>query len=231
MKVFAISDLHLPGNNDKPMDIFGDHWTDHWKQISEGWLGMADEDDIILIGGDISWAMNYDDVKDDIDKIASMPGYKVILKGNHDYWWQSVTKLRHMMPEKMYAVQNDALRLGDYVICGTRGWTCPGTKQFSSDDEKIYKREGERLKLSLAQARKLLDENTKLIVMMHYPPFNDRQEESVFTQQLEAANPDVVIYGHLHGFGAANAFEGNLRGVEYKMTACDYLNFTPVRIL
>ena len=231
MKVFAISDLHLPGNNDKPMDIFGDHWSDHWQQISQTWANMVGEGDVVLIGGDISWAMNYDDVKEDIEKIASMPGHKVILKGNHDYWWQSVTKLRHMMPNKMYAVQNDALRLGDYVICGTRGWTCPGAKQFSEDDEKIYKREGERLKLSLMQAKKLSDDNTKLIVMMHYPPFNDRQEENLFTQQLEAVRPDVVIYGHLHGFGAASAFEGNLRGVEYKMTACDYINFTPVRII
>jgi len=231
MKAFAISDLHLPGNNDKPMDIFGDHWTDHWGQISSSWKKTIENEDIVLIAGDISWAMTYDDAKDDLDKIASMPGHKVLLRGNHDYWWQSITKLRHMLPEKMYAVQNDAVKIGDYIICGTRGWTCPGSSQFNQNDEKIYMRESERLKLSLKHARREIDKDTKLIVMMHFPPFNDRQEENLFTRQLEQAQPDVVIYGHLHGFGAASAFEGNLRGVEYKMTACDYINFEPVRIL
>lgn len=231
MKLFAISDLHLPGNNDKPMDIFGDHWADHWTQISTSWKDKISDEDIVLIAGDISWAMNYDDVLDDIEKIASMPGSKVILKGNHDYWWQSLTKLRNILPDKMYAVQNDAVKLGDYVICGTRGWICPGSKQFGADDEKIYKREAERLKLSIMRANKERDGNTTLAVMMHYPPFNDKQDENLFTQQLEEAKPDIVIYGHLHGFGAASAFEGNLRGVEYRMTACDYLNFEPVRLL
>ena len=231
MNVFAISDLHLPGNNDKPMDIFGDHWIDHWGHISGAWKSMVGEGDIVLIGGDISWAMTYDDVADDLQKIASLPGHKVLLRGNHDYWWQSITKLRNMLKERMYAVQNDALRIGDYVICGTRGWTCPGTNKFTEKDEKIYKREADRLKLSLMQAKKLLDKDSKLIVMMHFPPFNDRQEENLFTCQIEEAQPEVVIYGHLHGFGAVNAFEGNLRGVEYRMTACDYINFEPVKIL
>ncbi len=231
MSLFAISDLHLPGNNEKPMDIFGDHWTDHWQQISNSWKENISDDDVVLIAGDISWAMNYKDVMDDIEKISSMPGYKVILKGNHDYWWQSLTKLRNILPPKMHAIQNDAVRINDYVLCGTRGWTCPGAKQFNEDDEKIYKREAERLKLSLMRAKGEQDENTKLAVMMHFPPFNDKQDENLFTRQLEQAQPDVVIYGHLHGFGAVNAFEGNLRGVEYRMTACDFLNFKPVKLL
>ncbi len=231
MNIYAISDLHLPGNNDKPMDIFGDHWTDHWQQITNYWEQTITEDDIVLIAGDISWAMTFDDVREDLDKISSMPGHKVMLRGNHDYWWQSITKLRHILPEKMYALQNDAVRIGRYVICGTRGWNCPGFKQFNQTDDKIYRREAERLKLSLKHALKQSDVDTKLVVMMHYPPFNDKQDENLFTRQLEDANPEIVIYGHLHGFGAANAFEGNLRGVEYKMTACDYINFEPVRIL
>lgn len=231
MSVFAISDLHLPGNNDKPMDIFGDHWTDHWTQIASAWENLVTPEDIVLIAGDISWAMTMEDVQDDLDMISSMPGRKVMLRGNHDYWWQSITKLRHILPANMYAVQNDALKFDDYIICGTRGWNCPGYKQFSESDEKIYKREAERLKLSLMNAKRISGDDTKLIVMMHYPPFNDKQDDSLFTSQLEKAQPDVVIYGHLHGYGAVNAFEGNLRGVEYRMTACDYINFEPVKIL
>jgi predicted phosphohydrolase len=231
MSLYAISDLHLPGNQEKPMDIFGDHWADHWQQISDSWKKNIDDNDIVLIAGDISWAMNYDDVQDDIDKISSMPGHKVIIKGNHDYWWQSLTKLRNILPAKMYAIQNDAVKIDDYVICGTRGWTCPGTNKFSADDEKIYKREAERLKLSMMKAEREREENTKLAVMMHFPPFNDKQDENLFTQQLEAIKPDIVIYGHLHGFGAISAFEGNLRGVEYKMTACDFINFMPIKLL
>jgi len=230
MKIYAISDLHLPGNNDKPMDIFGDHWTDHWQQISTAWHTIVENNDIVLIAGDISWAMSLHDALEDLEKISALPGEKIILRGNHDYWWQSITKLRSHLPDKMHALQNDAIRIKDFVIFGTRGWTCPGSRQFTIDDEKIYQREGQRLKLSLLDANRKSSEDTKLIGMMHYPPFNDKQDESIFTQQLEEAMPEIVIYGHLHGFGAVNAFEGNLRDVEYKMTACDYINFAPVRI-
>lgn len=231
MKIFAISDLHLPGSNEKPMDIFGDHWSDHWQQISQAWKEKVSDKDVVLIAGDISWAMNYDDVKEDLLKIGKLPGYKVILRGNHDYWWQSITKLREILPDGMYAIQNDAVKIDDYVICGTRGWICPGSKQYNSNEEKIYNREGQRLKLTFLDAERKSNSDSKLLVMMHYPPFNDKLEENVFTEQIEKMQPEVVIYGHLHGFGAANAFEGNLRGVDYKMTACDYINFEPVRVL
>ncbi len=231
MKIFAISDLHLPGNNQKPMDIFGDHWTDHFEQISKSWNDNITNEDVVLIAGDISWAMDFSDVMDDLKHIGELPGKKIILRGNHDYWWQSISKVRNILPENMYALQNDSIRINDVVICGTRGWICPGSKQYNESEEKIYNREGQRLKLSLLDANKKVDINTKLIVMMHYPPFNDKQDLNIFTDQLEEVKPDVVIYGHLHGFGAMNAFEGNLRGVEYKMTACDYINFEPIQIL
>lgn len=232
MKIFSISDLHLPGNSEKPMDIFGDHWTDHWQQISYSWKKNITEDDVTLIAGDISWAMDFNDVIDDLNKISELPGKKILIKGNHDYWWQSITKVRQALPEGMYALQNDAIRFADFVICGTRGWICPGSNQYNaSNHEKIYNREGQRLALTLNDAKRKSDENTNLIVMMHYPPFNDKLESNVFTDQIEEIKPEMVIYGHLHGVGARSAFEGNLRGVNYKMTACDFINFEPVRVL
>lgn len=230
MKIFAISDLHLPGNNIKPMDIFGDHWSDHWQQISSSWKKIITDDDVVLIAGDISWAMDFTDVLDDIDKIAELPGKKILIKGNHDYWWQSISKLRDILPQNMFALQNDAVRFDNFVFCGTRGWLCPGSKQYGEKDNKIYNREGQRLQLSLKKAEQLSDNDSQIIVMMHYPPFNDKKESNIFTNQIEIADAALVIYGHLHGYGAIDAFEGNLRETDYKMTACDFINFKPIRI-
>ena len=155
MRVFAIADPHLSRAAPKPMTIFGEGWAGHPERFFAGWRETVAEDDLVLVPGDVSWAMTLGGALPDLLDIAALPGQKVLLRGNHDYWWPSLTKLRAALPEGMFALQNDALRLGSVVVAGTRGWVCPGSGDFDAEDEKIYTRELGRLQLSLAAAQKL----------------------------------------------------------------------------
>ena len=226
MRVFAISDLHLSGAAPKPMDIFGRRWTDHWARIQNNWhaLGIGEED-AVLIAGDISWAMTLEQAAVDLKEIAALPGRKILLRGNHDYWWNSLTKVRQALHPTVMAIQNDALRIGDFCFCGSRGWTVPGSANFKADDRKIYERELLRMSLSLEAAQKL---GGRIIAMIHYPPFNERQEPSGFVELFEQKGVELVVYGHLHGKSCLSAFEGSIRGVEYRLTSCDHLSLMPV---
>ena len=150
-RIFAIADLHLPGEKDKSMDIFGPHWEGHFEKIKADWALKVDDEDIVLIPGDISWAMTLEGALEDLFSIGELPGYKVLLRGNHDYWWSSISKLRSVLPDKMYAVQNDALLIGDYVICGSRGWAIT-EGETAEADKKIYERELMRMEMSLNRA-------------------------------------------------------------------------------
>nr|MDD6335302.1 metallophosphoesterase [bacterium] len=229
MRLFAISDLHLPGGQGKDMDMFGLHWGDHWEKIKADWWGKVGQDDAVLIPGDISWAMTMDQAREDLNAIRELPGYKVLLRGNHDYWWGSVTRVREALGKQGYALQNDAIALGDWVICGSRGWSCPGKSDYTADDERIYRREGERMRLSLKDAARRFPDKSPL-VMMHFPPFNDRQDASVFTELFAEYGVRQVLYGHLHGPGSALAFEGERNGCTYRLVSCDYLHFTLAEI-
>ena len=140
MKVFAISDLHLSINSNKPMNIFGPVWENYLEEIENSWSSLVTENDLVLISGDISWAMKLNDAKADLNYLSKFSGKKVIIKGNHDYWWSSISGVRSLLPENLYALQNDALRFGNYVVCGSRGWTVPEITHKTEDDEKIYKR-------------------------------------------------------------------------------------------
>lgn len=232
MKIFAISDLHLSGHSPKPMDVFGSHWEGHWGRIRDAWISAVSEEDAVLLPGDISWAMTIEQAAPDLAEIGSLPGAKALLRGNHDYWWGSVNRVRSALPKGMYAVQNDCLRFGNAVICGTRGWTCPGSSSWEgAEDEKIYLREQIRLRLTLDAAKRLLSAGDTLIAMLHFPPFNERLEQSGFTALLEEYGVNAVLYGHLHGIPAGSAFEGARNGVTYHMVSCDYLGFKPKLIL
>jgi len=224
MALYAISDLHLALSGDKPMDIFGEHWSKHDEKIKENWLSKVNEDDTVLIAGDISWAMKSGESEADLNWIESLPGKKIISKGNHDYWWGSISKLNSMF-EKTKFLQNNFYEYGEYAICGTRGWICPGTDRFTSHDEKIYSREGIRLRLSLDEAKK--KGFTKFIVMLHYPPTNEKFMPSQFTEICTEYGVEKVIYGHLHGNCLNRVLEGEFEGVEYIMTAADFLDFDP----
>lgn len=227
MALYAISDLHLSLNTDKPMDIFGENWTAHDQKIKENWLQKIKDEDTVLIAGDISWAMKWEESEADLKWIDSLPGNKIISKGNHDYWWASITKLNNLFNRTKF-LQNNFYVYEDYAICGTRGWTAPNEK-YTEHDEKIYKRECIRLKLSLDAAKK--EGYEKFIVMIHYPATNERFEDSEFTKIFKEYGVEKVIYGHIHGYGLKNILNGERDGIEYIMTSSDYLEFDPIKIL
>ena len=230
MSVFAIGDLHLPGHEQKPMDVFGSQWDRHFETISENWKQKITDDDIVLIPGDISWAMQLAEAVDDLKAIANLPGTKLLLRGNHDYWWSSLTKLRAVLPEKMHVIQNDAMRFGDHVFCGTRGWNFPTPQQtLNAQDEKVYLCELARLRMSLDQARRLGGD--EVTVMLHFPPLFADGIGTAFTEILEEYAVKRVVYGHLHGAGIKIGFEGMREGISYHLVSCDALDFDPVCII
>ena len=233
MKVFAIGDLHLDSVVDKPMDVFGPGWEDHFERIKNDWNKKVMPDDLVLIPGDISWGMRESEAKPDLDLIAKLPGKKIITRGNHDYWWNSISKVRSLLSGEFYALQNDALKLDNIVVCGTRGWTVPNTpNEFKDeDDKKIYLREVIRMELALQDMQKKRKDGDVCIVMIHYPPFNVKINDSEFTDLFEKYKVDFVVYGHLHGKGCRACKFVEKRGVKYYLTSCDQVNCELVEIL
>ncbi len=221
MKVFAISDLHLSLNGEKPMDIFGRDWKDYLDKIKQSWQENVADGDVVLISGDVSWAMHLDDAVLDLEYFSHFKGTKILIRGNHDYWWQGITKVRSKLPNGVYALQNDAIKIGNYVFCGSRGWAVEGSPDFKEHDKKIYFREVERFKLALKEAQKIRQDGDKLICLIHYPPFNARLENSLFTELFEEFKVDKVVYGHLHGKDSKAYFKTNKNGVEYILSSCD----------
>lgn len=228
MKVFSISDLHLPGGADKPMNVFGEKWEGHFERICKDWTNRVGKDDLVLLPGDLSWAMRLDEALEDIGKIAAMPGKKVLLRGNHDYWWSSIGRVRDALKPGMYALQNDAINLGSVVLCGTRGWK-DREEGWDEGDEKLYYRELKRLELSFQYAERL-GSGVK-VCLMHYPPLSAAQTDTPFTQLIEKNGISHVVYGHLHGPSLKGAFRGEHNGVHYHQVSCDGTGFRLESIL
>ena len=230
MRLFAISDLHMPGGDDKPMNVFGSHWDNHVERIFANWRSRVTEEDVVLVPGDLTWAMQLEMARPDLQAIAALPGRKVILKGNHDYWWTSITQVRAAIGETMRAVQNDAIDLGEIVVCGSRGWLIP-TKDtpLSPDDEKVTARELIRMEMSLQSAAKMAN-GRPMIAMMHYPPMYDLERNTAFTRLMEKYGVHTVVYGHLHGPSIRVGFNGQQNGVNYRLVSCDSLSFDPAEI-
>lgn len=226
MRLFAIGDLHLPGGQEKPMDIFGDHWEDHFSRIAQDWRSRVAEDDVVLIPGDTSWAMQLGEAIPDLNAIGDLPGQKLLIKGNHDYWWTGIGQVRRSLPQGMQAIQHDAVDVGDAVICGTRGWAYPTEEApLAPEDERIFNREIIRLRLALEAAVKLAGERP-IVVMLHYPPLYIADRDTPFTEVLEKYPVHTVVYGHLHGAGVRAGFNGVHHGVRYMLTSCDSLGFS-----
>jgi len=221
LAVFAISDLHLPAH-EKPMDIFGAHWENHFEKISEDWRARVSDEDIVLLPGDLTWAMHLEEALEDLNRVGELPGRKLILRGNHDYWWSAIGRVRRSLPEGMYAVQNDCTVLDGMLFAGSRGWTIPIGENADPDDVRIYNRERGRLEMSLKEARRR-DADAPLIVMMHYPPLMDTAPG--FSDILEQYGVSDCVYGHLHGAGLNGAVKGERGGVRYHQVSCDGLGF------
>ncbi|MGE4283337.1 MAG: metallophosphoesterase [Clostridia bacterium] len=233
MALYAISDLHLALSINKPMDVFGNRWDDYMWKIKENWLEIVRDEDYILIPGDVSWATYLEQIYKDFDYINTLPGIKIISKGNHDYWWTTANKLDIYLKEnhfdKIFFLHNNSIQYQDIVICGTRGWSCPCLDDFSIEDEKIYTRELQRLELSIREGIK--KNPREIIVALHYPPVNRNQDmNSGFVDILKKYNIKTCIYGHLHGDSQKNALIGEYEGIMFYLVACDYLNFKPLKL-
>lgn len=226
MNIYAISDLHLSINNPKPMNIFGQVWDNYLDDI-ENSLQCACDDDIILLAGDLSWAMALDDAAPDLAYIGKYPGHKVIIRGNHDYWWKSISAVRAALPAKVYAVQNDCVKIGDVVIGGSRGWSLDDRTE---EGKKIFARELIRIELSLQAMQKIRGESDRAVFMIHYPPFNARLEASSVTALFEKYGVSAVIYGHLHGKDCRSTPLIQKSGINYYLTSCDQVQNRAVKI-
>lgn len=232
MRVFAIADLHLSFTAPKPMTVFGPQWAGHPELIFERWREEVGPGDLVLLPGDLSWAMRLPEALQDLARVSALPGKKVLLRGNHDYWWPAIGRLRSALPPDMLAVQNDAVRVGDVVVSGTRGWLTPGPESFTPQDRTVYDRELERLKLSLAAARRLGagEAGVRHVLMLHYPPTGPSFTPSGFTELIEGARPDAVLYGHLHGMPLARSLR-QWQGIPTLLVAADVLGFRPRLVL
>ena len=229
MKIFALADFHLSLCGDKPMTKFGDHWDNHPERIAEACREMISDDDLFLIPGDHSWGLRLDDAEEDLRFIESLPGKKVLCKGNHDYWWQGIGKVRERFPGLTF-LQNDAVHFGDEIsCCGTRGWSLPSSPGYSKENDKKYlDREIHRLKLSLEQ----LNPKAELkIALIHYPPLYSNDLDTPFSDLLAEAGVDLCVYGHIHlsksGRLDVSVLNGRHRKVLYQLVSCDTLKFVP----
>lgn len=225
MRVFAIADPHLSRVRPKPMTIFGPAWQGHPEAFFRGWREVVGPQDLVIVAGDISWAMRLSEALLDLMDLSVLPGEKVLLKGNHDYWWPSISRLRAVLPEGMYALQNDALVLKGVAVGGTRGWEYPPK---TPEDERIFAREVERLELSLKAVR--ARPYRHLILAFHFPPFGPGGEPTALLQKAVEANPEAIVYGHLHGADPERLPKA-YNGIPLHLVAADVLGFRPKLVL
>jgi predicted phosphohydrolase len=230
MKVFAIGDLHLAGGTGKTMDRFGDHWRNHDKKIFDAWERSVSDDDLVLVVGDTSWAMRMEDALPDLARIGNMPGRKLLVKGNHDFWWGSMSKMSRLFHPSIAVLNANAVIVNRIAVAGTRAWVCPNDSHFEEADVKIYERELGRLRTALGMLRGRQSEFDALIVALHYPPTNAAHEPSGFTELIDAYAADACVYGHLHGDDIAGALTGLRNATRYSLVSADAADFAPVEI-
>ncbi len=228
MRIFALSDLHLSTAADKPMEVFGPSWENHIEKIKHNWLDCVAEEDVVIISGDISWGLKFPEALPDLKWLHMLPGRKVMTKGNHDLWWSSLSKMNGLYDDLIF-VQYDHYDAGGIAICGTRGWLYPGAGiEFTEHDEKIFRRELVRMRLSLESAAKA--GLKRIILSVHFPPTDRLGTDTEFTSLIEKFGVEYVVYGHVHGEGCKNTFSGEKAGVKYRFAASDHLKFRPMLI-
>lgn len=234
MSIYVIADLHLSFLEDKPMGIFGNNWENHEEKIKKDWLKKVKNEDYVILPGDFSWAMYLKDTILDFEYLNKLPGHKILLKGNHDYWWTTLKKLNEFVEESglknIEFLYNNSYLVEDKIIVGTRGWNILDIEE----DSKMLKRENARLELSIQDGIKKYGQEKEKIAFMHYPPINKndiiKNKKSIFVKTLEKYNIRRCYYGHLHGISHKEAVEGNIDGIEYKLISADYTNFKLIKV-
>lgn len=231
MSLYIIGDLHLPFGIDKPMDIFGEKWEGYTEKLKQDWIKKVKPEDTVILAGDFSWATYLKDTYKDFEYINSLPGRKILLKGNHDYWWTTVKSMKEYLEENEFKnidfLYNNSFLIEDKAIVGTRGWSFNDTE----NSEKMMNREAQRLELSIKDAIEKYGEDKEIIAIMHYPPLaktkmkNEYTYESKFLDVMKKYNIKKCYYGHLHGNSHKEAVEGNVEGINFNLISGDYLNF------
>jgi hypothetical protein len=226
MSIYAISDLHLSLGHPKPMDIFGEIWRDHARHIAVNWDNVVSPDDTVLVCGDHSWAMKFEQAAPDLEYIGVRPGRKIIIRGNHDYWWrrEATNRIQAQIDPSITLMQGTAVVVENTGITGTRGWRVELDEDADAGDSRVMKRELSYLERGL---NAIPADVERKIVMLHYPPFNADLEPNDFADLLQAHGVDILVYGHIH---TGYYLEGNVNGVEYRLVSVDHTDFTPVRI-
>jgi predicted phosphohydrolase len=227
MSIYAISDLHLSLSGEKPMDIFGDAWRDHANRIAANWDATVGPDDTVLLPGDHSWALRFEEAKIDLDYIAARPGRKILIRGNHDYWWrrEATNRIQKQLPEHMTLLHGHAVVVENVGITGTRGWRLELGEDPDAGDAKVMNRELGYLERGLTE---IPPDVSKKIVMLHYPPFDADLQPNAFADILQAHNVDILVYGHIH---TGVCLQGDVNGIDYRLVSADHVDMTPVLIM
>ena len=234
MSIFVIGDLHLSFNQNKPMDIFGENWIGHEEKIKQDWIKKVKENDLVIIPGDFSWETYLENTELDFNFLNRLPGKKLLLKGNHDYWWTTLTNMKKFLKEKNFTnidfLYNNSYEYEDKIICGTRGWSIADHEA----DKKLISRELIRLEISLKNGIELYGDQKEIIVFMHYPPITKStilsNQEADFVKLMKKYNVKRCYYAHLHGVSINDAIEGNIEGIEFKLVSADGLDFKLLQI-
>lgn len=225
MSIYVIGDLHLSFNTNKPMDVFGNNWSNYEEKIKNNWIENIKEDDLVVLPGDFSWSMYLEETKKDFEFINDLPGKKLLLKGNHDYWWSTVTSMRKFLKENNFEnidfLYNNSYEFDNHILVGTRGWSLSDV----SEDIRLNKREADRLKLSILDAINKYGEEKEIIAFMHYPPITKNYMNTEYLRILKQYNIKKCYYGHLHANSIYEAVEGIVDGIDFKLISADALDF------
>lgn len=232
-----MADLHLSTTTNKPMDIFGSRWTNYMEKIKKNWSAIVTDEDTVIVPGDVSWAIDYDEAIEDFSFIDSLPGKKLLGKGNHDYWWGTMAKNRKFVEENNFTtidfLYNNAYKIEDYIVCGTRGWYVDEKLQNTTNDveyNKIVAREASRLKMSLEEALKLSENNEEILVFFHFPPVFNSFVCTEILDVLKEYNIKNCYFGHIHGvYNIPRRFEYD--GINFTIVSSDFSNFIPLIVM
>ena len=224
MHIYAIGDLHLSGEPaSKPMEVFGEHWRNHKEKVAANWQNTVTAQDTVIVCGDISWAMTLEEAAQDLDWLAQLTGRKLLLRGNHDYWWSSLSKMQQRYGAHFEFLQNDCIMVEDIAVCGTRGWPFDDA---AAQGEKLMAREAGRLRMSLQAA----GDTPRKIAFLHYPPVYPGASAKELVDVLQEFGVTECYYGHLHGKSIRYAVQGPVDGITYRLISADGLAFCPYKI-